>query len=322
MKKKMLAIYFDGNAKVTDRDVPVPNRQEALVRMQYAGICNTDLEILEGYMSFKGIPGHEFVGVVAESPWDKSLVGKRVVGEINISCGQCHFCRSGLDRHCPDRQVLGISGKDGAFAEFLTLPISNLHEVPENVSDGMAVFTEPLAAAMEILEQVDIPKESTVAVLGDGKLGILVAQVMKIKTDYVVCFGHQKNKLAILNDMGIETSLENPGWDAKYNFVVDCTGVPEGLRTALRAVRPRGTVVAKSTYHGEITLDFAQPVVHEITIVGSRCGSFPPALEALSHGEVRVEALIREVIPLSRGQEALALAGNPESLKVLLHNNT
>jgi threonine dehydrogenase-like Zn-dependent dehydrogenase len=317
----MRALFFDGNLRLADLPVPVPAGNEALIRMRAAGICSTDIEIMKGYMAFEGIPGHEFVGEVVDCPDDPGIVGQRVVGEINLPCGRCDICSAGLARHCPDRTVLGISGKDGVFAEYLTLPSANLHVVPGQVPDRAAVFTEPLAAAMEIPEQIDISRKHRVAVLGDGKLGILVCQVLREKTDHLVCFGRMPEKAAVLSDLGIHVEPGASPEDEFFHVVVDCTGSPEGLKTSLRAVRPRGTVVVKSTYAGSVSLDFALPVIKEITIVGSRCGPFPAALGALRAGGVRVGGMVSRVFPLARGLEAFEAAADPRSLKVMITND-
>ncbi|MCS7179374.1 MAG: alcohol dehydrogenase catalytic domain-containing protein [Anaerolineae bacterium] len=315
----MLALIFDGERLRLRDDYPRPALPpgETLVRVRLAGICNTDLEIVRGYMGFRGVLGHEFVGVVEEAE-DPSLVGQRVVGEINASCGECPTCRAGRPTHCPNRTTLGIWGRDGAFAEYLTLPIRNLHIVPEDVPDEAAVFTEPLAAALEILEGVHLRPTDRVVVLGDGKLGLLVAQVLAMTGCDLMVVGHHREKLDLLARRGIPTALESEAEGLSANVVVECTGRPDGFAAARRILRPRGTLVLKSTYHGRVETDLTGLVVDEITLVGSRCGPFPPALRLLARGLVDVGALISAVYPLDRGMEAFAQAAQPGVLKVLL----
>jgi len=296
---------------------PVPPPGEALVRVRLAGICNTDLEIVRGYMGFRGVLGHEFVGTVEEAE-DRSLIGQRVVGEINAYCGECPTCQAGRPTHCPHRTTLGIWGRDGAFAEYLTLPVRNLHTVPDAISDEEAVFTEPLAAALEILEQVHLRPTDRVVVLGDGKLGLLVAQVLALMGCDLLAVGRHREKLAILARRGIPTVLESEAEGLAADVVVECTGRPEGFAAARRILRPRGTLVLKSTYHGRVEADLTGLVVDEITLVGSRCGPFPPALRMLERGLVDVRSLISAVYPLAQGVEAFARAAEPGVLKVLL----
>ncbi|RME05499.1 MAG: alcohol dehydrogenase, partial [Deltaproteobacteria bacterium] len=249
----MKALRFDGNLTLVDTPVPEPGVKEALIRVSCAGICNTDLEIFRGYMDFSGIPGHEFVGVV-EACEDPRWVGKRVVGEINLGCGSCPRCRRGLARHCGNRRVLGILGKDGAFAEYLTLPVANLHEVPTQLSDEAALFTEPLAAAFEILEQVHIRPDDAVLIVGDGKLAQLIARVVRTTGCRLTCLGRHPEKLEHMRRLdGIETRTDEPA--GRYDVVVECSGKPEGLSIALSALVPRGTLVLKSTFHGKVTLE-------------------------------------------------------------------
>src|SRR5437879_131694 len=278
----MLAVHLE-NKRVSLKNVPKPRTPEgfALIRLLVGGICNTDLELQRGYYGFSGTPGHEFVGEVVEAA-DPGLVGRRVVGEINLCCGGCDWCRRSLGRHCPKRSVLGIVKHPGAFREFLTLPERNLHLVPDSVPTEEAVFIEPLAAACEILDQVNIPCSSEVAVLGDGKLGLLVAQALRAYGFRVHEFGHHKEKLRIAARAGVETEVVRKRLPAAaYNWVVDATGSPEGLREAVRMTRPRGTVIMKTTLHGLVGIDTAPVIVNEITLVGSRCGRFEPAIELL-----------------------------------------
>ncbi|HEV8342222.1 MAG TPA: alcohol dehydrogenase catalytic domain-containing protein, partial [Candidatus Binatia bacterium] len=283
-----------------------------------AGICSTDLQIFKGYMGFRGVPGHEFVGEVQEGPED--LVGKRVVGEINFSCGECEFCRRGLGRHCSKRRVMGILDADGTFAEYLAVPVANLHVVPDSVADEEAVFTEPLAAASEILEQIQLNPGDDVLVLGDGKLGMLCAQVVKLTGARVTVLGKHQEKLALVKKTGVRTILLDDWKPRRFDIVVEASGSESGLELALSAVRPRGTLVLKSTIAGNHNVSLAPLVINEVTVVGSRCGLFPPALEALEKRSVAISPLIEKIYPLSEGVEAVAHAGRKGALKVLLRN--
>ena len=314
----MKAIVFDEQLRI-DNDYPVPRRQpgEALIRVALAGICNTDLEITRGYMGFRGILGHEFVGTVVESD-DAASVGRRVVGEINLPCLKCDYCRSGLGNHCPNRSTLGILNKDGAFAELLTLPERVLHPVPDGLSDEEAVFVEPLAACFEILEQVKIRPEERVLVLGDGKLGLLAAQVLAGATQNLALVGRHEEKLKIVRSLGITAFLPDEAPPQKADIVVDCTGSPDGFNAAVGMVKPRGTLVLKSTSAASQELNLASVVVDEITIVGSRCGPFPKALEALARRKVQVLPLITARYDLSQGIQAFEHARGKGRLKVLL----
>lgn len=280
-----------------------------------AGICNTDLEIVRGYMGYEGTLGHEFVGEVVNG--DSALRGQRVAGEINVGCGRCERCRSGLSRHCATRTVLGIVQRDGCFAEYLTLPEANLHPVPDSISDAAACFVEPVAAAFEILEQLG-PRLSARdgLVVGDGKLGQLIAQVLKAHGLQVTLLGKHAHKLALAAERGIDVVSAPP--DARFDLVVEATGSQSGLQSALALTRPRGTLVLKSTYHGSVTVDMSPLVIDEITLLGSRCGPFAPAIEALATGAVDPRPLISDQRPLSEGEQAMALAGAPGTLKVLL----
>ncbi len=315
----MLAVHFE-NGRVELRRAARPRRPEgfALLRLLAAGICNTDLELLAGYYGFRGRPGHEFVGEVIEAD-DPALMGRRVVGEINLACGRCNWCAAGLGRHCPRRKVLGIVKHPGAFAEFLTLPERNLHPVPDLLSNERAVFVEPVAAACEILEQVRIPPGAPVAVLGDGKLGLLVAQVLAAHGAKVHLYGKHREKLRIAEAAGVHTALAARRLPvAAYDWVVEATGAAAGLGTAVAMARPRGTVILKSTVHDRVPFDTAPVVVNEVTLVGSRCGPFEPALRLLAEGAVRVDEMISAVYPLSRAAEALRRAADKGVLKVLL----
>lgn len=300
-----------------DVAIPRPDAGEALVRVRAAGICNTDLEIIRGYMSFEGTLGHEFVGVVEECA-EASWIGARVAGEINLSCHQCELCQRGLERHCPTRSVLGILGKDGAFAEYVALPIRNLHRVPDTLSDRAACFIEPIAACFEILEQVNITPHERIAVLGDGKLGTLAALVLGSHGTPPVLVGKHPAKLARAQHMGIRSALASELTPKSYDIVVEATGSPSGMELATSLVRPRGTIVLKSTYHGELKVQAAPWVIDELTIVGSRCGPFPPALAKLGIGQLLPDGLIDAVFPLHDAERAMQHAAAPGVLKVLL----
>jgi alcohol dehydrogenase len=315
----MIAVHLE-NGAVTVRNLPVPPRPEgfALLRLLAGGICNTDLELQRGYYAFAGTPGHEFVAEVVEAG-TPALIGQRVAGEINLACANCEWCRQGLGRHCPNRTVLGIVKHPGAFAEFFTLPERNLHVLPDDVPTSRAVFLEPLAAACEILEQVAIPSGAAIAVLGDGKLGLLVALVLNAHGYRVHQFGRHAAKLAIATRAGVVTEIAaGPLPIAAYDWVVDATGSPEGLRAAAAMTRPRGTVILKSTIRGAVPVDTAPIIVNELTLVGSRCGTFASALPLLNHPLVRVEELIAARFPLSEAPQAFARAAQRGVLKVLL----
>lgn len=312
------ALVFRDGQLAFDPLYPVPETaaNEALVRVTVAGICATDLEIVKGYMGFNGVPGHEFVGVV-EAPAGGELTGKRVVGNINCGCGECSACRAGLGRHCPRRTVLGILGRDGAFADYLALPTANLHPLPDTIGDDEAVFVEPLAAAFEIVEQLEIDESDSVCVLGDGRLGLLVAQALALHTSTLLTVGRHPENLGLLKAWGIDTALAAaPG--LKFDIVVDCTGSADGLREATGLVRPRGTIVLKTTVAGPRSFDLNQLVIDEITLTGSRCGPFAPAVEAIAHGKVAVKPLIDRCFELEDGPAAFDYAARPGSLKVLL----
>ena len=314
----MLSIWLE-NQKLWVRDdlpVPIPPPGEALVRVLRAGICNTDLELARGYYPFTGVPGHEFVGVVEEGP--EALVGQRVVGEINAVCGQCTACVKGRRSHCEQRTVLGIAGRHGAFAEYLSLPVENLHPVPEQVSIDAATFTEPLAAALQIQQQVLVRPDDRVVVVGAGKLGQLIGQTLGLIGCDLLVVGRRQRQLDSLEGRGIRTGRAEDVAEGLFDLAVECTGNPEGFALARRALRPRGTLVMKSTYAGALTLDAASLVVDEITLVGSRCGPLAPALRLLESGRVEVESLIHARFPLCEGRAAFARAGEGGVLKVLL----
>jgi threonine dehydrogenase-like Zn-dependent dehydrogenase len=317
----MKALRFTGGRLSLD-DIPPPAAVgEALIRVTRSGICNTDIEIVRGYAGFNGTIGHEFVGVVEDSPARPDLVGKRVVGEINAGCGSCEKCAAGDPRHCPKRTVLGIVGRDGAHAEYLTLPNENLVVVPDTVSDEQAVFAEPLAAAWGIGEMADLQKDTRLAVIGDGKLGLLCAMSLRLKCDHVVNIGKHRSKLDIAASAGVETLLVNDLKDAHvkgFDVVVEASGSESGFATALELVRPRGTIVLKSTFHGTPTWNASRVVVEEITVVGSRCGRFAPAVELLASGRIDVTRLIGSEMPLSDGVNAMNEASRKGALKILL----
>jgi threonine dehydrogenase-like Zn-dependent dehydrogenase len=313
----MRAIVFDGKLRFkTDYPDPEPQNDEALVRVLCAGICSTDIEITKGYMGFRGVPGHEFVGKV-ERCSDKGLLGKRVVGEINIGCGACSMCTGGEKNHCTERAVLGILNKDGAFADFLAIPQGNLHTMPDSISDEEAVFVEPLAAAFEITKQVKIGPGHRLCVLGDGKLGLLVAQVINLIGGSLVTVGRHADKLKILENMGMETRLGEVDEKA-FDVVIDCTGSPKGFERAVSLVRPRGTIVVKTTVAWRETYDLNQVVIDEITVIGSRCGPYPPAIKALEEKSVDVRPLITKTFPIEQGLEAFGYAQRKGVLKVIL----
>ncbi len=314
----MLAVHVE-DGLVAVRRRPRPRRPDgyALIRLICAGICNTDLELKRGYLGFRGTPGHEFVGEVVESD-EAALVGRRVVGEINLGCGCCPWCVRGLGRHCPGRRVLGIVRQPGAFAEYFVLPVRNLHIVPASVPSEHAVFTEPLAAACEILDQVRIPHGAEVAVLGDGKLGLLVAQVLQLHGARVRQFGRHPEKLRIAESAGISVEANCKRLpDSAFDWVVEATGSADGLQQAVPMARPRGTVVIKSTVHGPVSIDTAPLVVDEITMIGSRCGRFEPALKLLRSREVKIEEMISARVPLAEAPRAFDLAAGG-ALKVLI----
>jgi threonine dehydrogenase-like Zn-dependent dehydrogenase len=309
----MLAVRLeDGKVRVVNERRPPRGEGFALIRLLYGGICNTDLELQRGYYGFRGTPGHEFVGEVVEAD-SPEWIGHRVVGEINLACERCDWCKRGLGRHCPHRRVLGIVRHPGAFREFLTLPERNLHRVPSEIPNEHAVFVEPLAAACEILDQVRIPEGAAVAVLGDGKLGLLIAQVLSAHL-----YGHHTEKLRLAKKIGIDARIARKLPVANYDYVVDATGSSEGLRRAVQMTKPRGTVILKSTVHRLVGIDSAPVIVNEITLIGSRCGRFEPALQLLRRGKVRVDDLISEILPLSKAPLAFRRAADAVALKVML----
>lgn len=313
----MRALVFDTTLHLDNIPVPEPEEGEALVRVLMAGICNTDLEIAKGYMGFSGVLGHEFVGVVEQCE-NEHLRGKRVVGEINCACGECAMCEAEMGRHCPNRTVLGILGRDGAFAEYLVLPEDNLHLLPASLGNDVAVFTEPTAAAFRILEQIEIQSSDKVIVLGDGKLGQLIAQVMSQASDDVLCVGRHADKLRLLERVRIATAHVDDELEGDADVVIDATGSPYGLERALQLVQPEGAIVLKTTVADRTPCNMSIPVINEVTIIGSRCGPFRPALEALSLGNIEVRSMISAVYNLEDGVAAFRRAAEPGIMKVLL----
>jgi threonine dehydrogenase-like Zn-dependent dehydrogenase len=316
----MRGLWLDRGSLRLRADVPLPEPPpgEARVRVLGAGVCNTDLEMVRGYRAYTGVPGHEFVGVVDAAPGAEAWLGRRVVGEINASCRECATCRAGRPSHCPTRTVLGILGRPGAHAEYLSLPVVNLHEVPAGVPDDVAVFAEPLAAALQVQEQVKISPGDRVAVIGTGKLGTLVALTLARTGCDLLAVGRNPATIRALADHGIRTATAEGLATAWADVVVECTGNPDGLALARRAIRPRGTIVLKSTYHGTTVLDVTMVVVDEVTLVGSRCGPFAPALDLLARGFVDVRPLISARYPLGDAIAAYTRAAEPGTLKVLV----
>ncbi|HOH30809.1 MAG TPA: alcohol dehydrogenase catalytic domain-containing protein [Candidatus Hydrogenedentes bacterium] len=314
----MKALVFDSSLQVVEMPIPVPESGEALIRVLAAGICRTDSEIKRGYMKYRGVLGHEFVGVV-EKASNTYLVGKRVVGEINCVCGRCVYCKMEMSRHCVNRTVLGIQERPGAFAEYTTLPETNLHLVPDGVHEDVAVFTEPLAAAFRIVEQLSILADDRIVVLGDGKLGQLVAQTLWLYSKNIVCVGRHRWKLDLLSRLGIATALNTDTLEGRADVVVEATGTPAGLQRALALVRPEGTVVLKTTCAEGFQMDAVGAVVNEVRILGSRCGPFRPALEALAMGTIETRPMVSERYPLGDALRAMSRAEEPDVMKVILH---
>lgn len=312
----MLAVRpREGKPAVVEVPEPVPDTGEALVRVLLAGICATDLEILRGYMSFEGTLGHEFVGQVVRSP-AASLDGTRVVGGINCGCGECALCIGGLSRHCPARTVLGIAGRDGAMAGMLTLPAGNLVRIPDHIKDEEAVFAEPVAAALEIVEQVKIPPGLPTLVMGDGRLGTLTSMVLREAGAQVTVSGRVPAKMAVLEELGFP--LLPPSDSHRFPLVVDATGSPDAVSEAIAKTEPRGTLVLKTTTHRRPEVNLTQVVVDEITIVGSRCGPMEKAVELIGRGRLALASLVTGVYDLRDAAEAFRIAALAGSFKVLL----
>ena len=314
----MLGLVYDGKLALHKNvPEPTPPKGEALIRVTHAGICTTDLEITRGYMAFSGVLGHEFVGRVVRG--SRRWESKRVVGEINCVCERCDMCRSGISTHCRHRTVLGIAGRDGCFAELISLPERNLHEVPDTLSDEEAVFVEPVAAAYQIIKQVRIEPRMRVAVLGGGRLGLLAAQVLVQTGCRLVVVDRDEQKLGFCDRKGIQTILVEDLVPRKdHDVVVECTGSPSGLELAMQLVRPRGQIVLKSTHATDRPINLTPLVIDEVELVGSRCGPFPDALAALARRQVDVLSMVTRVLPLAKAVKAMDLAAQPESLKVLL----
>jgi threonine dehydrogenase-like Zn-dependent dehydrogenase len=314
----MQALWLENN-KIDLRELTRPAKSnEALIRIRKAGICSTDLELVKGYYPYTGILGHEFVGEVVKAD-EKSWVGQRVVGEINAACGTCEACLNGRRTHCENRTVLGIVNRDGVFAEYTTLPLENLHRVPDSVPDEAAVFTEPLAAALEIQQQIQIKPTDRVLLVGAGRLGQLIAQTLALTGCDLRVFARHKGPQDLLHARGIRTIGEEEIQPWRWDVVVEATGSPDGFNLARRAIRPRGALVMKSTYKGEMSLNFSSIVVDEITIIGSRCGPFEPALRLLEKREIDPTILIAAEFRLGEAVQAMHRAAEPGMLKVLLN---
>ena len=313
--KAMRALVLEPGPVLRD-DYPDPTQNgESLIRVRMAGICGTDLELVRGYMAYRGIPGHEFVGEVVTG--SSLATGQRVAGEINVACGSCSLCRASLGRHCSNRTVLGILGRDGTFADYLTLPDRNLIALPDSIPDELAVFIEPMAAAYEIFEQVHLDRNERILVLGDGRLGAIAGLVLWAEGYEPVIGGHHAEKLELLAALSLKAELEQhlaPSFDT----VIDCTGDPKGFTRALELIRPRGRIILKSTANDSAALNLAPVVINEISVVGSRCGRFAPAVDALATGKVDPRPLISAMYPLADALVALEAAGEPQNLKVLL----
>jgi alcohol dehydrogenase len=322
----LIAVHLE-SGRVEVREVPVPARPQsyALIRLILGGICNTDLELQRGYYGFSGTPGHEFVGEVVEAD-NRRLIGSRVVGEINIGCQKCSRCASGIPGHCANRAVLGIVRQPGAFSEYFVLPERNLHSLPDAIGSDVAVFTEPLAAAHHAVPLAPRKKGSQVAVLGDGKLGLLMAQALQAELGGleipVHLFGHNPEKMRIAEKQGVNIHVAPPAPGVEFDLVAEATGSADGLRTAISMTKPLGVVCMKSTVHGEVAMDSAPVIVNEISLIGSRCGEFEPALALLASGRVDVQSMISDRMPLNRAPEAFARAAQKGVLKVLLEPGT
>jgi len=318
---QMKALHFDSKGlRLVYKPMPSANNDEALIKVNLAGICATDIELIKGYMDFSGVPGHEFAGEVVYSKRSE-WIGKRVVGEINIYCNRCETCKAGLKKHCPNRKILGIYKKDGAFAEYLTLPVVNLYEIPEKLSDEEAIFIEPLAAACEFIDRVPINQSSKVAIIGDGKLAALLAQVLLTLTSRLTVLGHRDKRLNFFKDLGIEVKNTRGGDrlpEKEFDIVVESSGSPDGLPEAIKITRPRGTVILKSTYNDNLHWNPAQVVIDEITIIGSRCGPFDKAIELLSSGKINTKNLLSNIFSLNEWDKAFKQAMRDDVFKIAL----
>lgn len=313
----MKAVYFDKQLRLKEIPIPKPQKDEALIKIRMVGLCHTDLEILQGYMNFCGVLGHEFVGEVVESKL-KNWLGRRVAGEINIGCGACELCQQNLQRHCSNRKVLGILDKDGCFAEYITLPVQNLHPIPDILSDKEAVFIEPLAAAYEILEQIHIKPTHRVAVIGDGKLGQLIARVVFLTGCQLFVFGRHIEKLELLKNLHVQTGLVTQRRSELYDIVIEASGSSTGFHYALNLVKPRGKLVLKSTFQKRINMNTSKLVIDEVTIIGSRCGPFSPVIRLLEMGIIDVKPLITQVFPFRQWKGAFKAAQSQGKLKILM----
>lgn len=322
----MIAYEFN-NGKIVKLNKPTPSISsgEALIKILFSGICNTDIELFKGYYNFKGIAGHEFVGKVVNSS-TKELIGKRVVGDINISCGKCEYCKSGMEKHCPNRKVLGISSWNGAFAEYIKLPEKNLHIVDNSIKDEEAVFTEPLAAALEPSQQYDFTYSKSILILGDGKLGLLGAMGMKFYSNNIVLVGKHKEKLKLVSTKGIKTvllqNIEHELGKTLFDVIIEATGSETGFNTALKYIKPKGTIFLKTTIHKNININISKIVVDEIKIIGSRCGNFDQALYFLKNKIIDVIPLIQKIYMFNDFKKAFNEASKKGSLKILLKYNT
>ncbi len=316
----MKAVVFDSGLAVKDIEIPKMRKNEALVKVIVAGICNTDFEITKGYMGYKGILGHEFIGIVEDvNSEDKSYIGKRVSAEINNGCGNCEWCKMGLERHCPNRETLGIWKKDGCMAEYVTVPIKNLIEIPESIPSNEAVFIEPLAAALEILEQLHIKPYEKIAVLGDGKLGLTTAIALCASGLDVTIIGKHKNKLDIAANQNVKTLLlQDIEIKNQFDAVVEATGSLSGFETSLALVKPRGVLVLKSTIAASKEFNFAPIVINEITVLGSRCGQFKPALRFIEQKKIDFKPMISGIYSINKAVEAFEKNKEKDSIKVLI----
>jgi threonine dehydrogenase-like Zn-dependent dehydrogenase len=315
----MQALFLDNSSVIFLNDYPKPSvgKEQAIIRVIYAGICSTDLELVKGYAGFRGVPGHEFVGVIEQAE-DNNRIGQRVVGEINLGCGACTVCLGHGSAHCPQRTVLGIIEKDGAFADYLTMPIENLYQVPGTIEDRVAVFTEPLAAALRIREQVIVPPSEPIAVVGPGKLGLLIGQVMALTGTDVIMLGRRPESLDFAEALGLKADLVDAVENNSFGFVIEATGNEAGLANSLRIVKPQGTLVMKSTFSGLANVDLTKLVVGELRVIGSRCGPFEPALRLLSRGVIEVASMIEAEYSLEDGVKAFEHAARPGARKILL----
>lgn len=312
----MKGLYYNGkDLEYADLPIPVRKAGESLIEVEYAGICNTDMEILKGYMGFHGVPGHEFTGIVKESD-DRGLTGRRVTGEINLYCGECSYCRNNMHTHCPGRTVLGIQGKNGCFSEYITLPDRNLKLIPDSINSLNAVFTEPLAAALRPLDQFSPARDSSVCILGDGKLGILSAIVFSNYFDDVLLSGKHVEKLEKAKAYNIKTCMGKPE-GRKFDITVDCTGSSHGIKDALLITRPGGTLVLKTTSADDAKVNLAGIVIDEIRVMGSRCGNLDRALSFLAQG-IDLEPLISGIFPLEKGLEAFEYSRRKDAVKIII----